>query len=98
MCWSAARNAAALRRAKWRLHESLRHHPPLRTQVLDRSGDPRSALLQIRLLLFHLADAADFGFQRGFQDGHKAASDWLVNLDHEVTRMQKTIQDEEKQP
>jgi hypothetical protein len=31
-----------------------------RAQVLDRSGDPRTALLQIRLFLFHLADAADF--------------------------------------
>jgi hypothetical protein len=31
-----------------------------RAQVLDRSGDPRSALLQIRLLLYHLAEAADF--------------------------------------
>jgi hypothetical protein len=31
-----------------------------RTQVLDRSGDPRTALLQIRVFLFHLAEAADF--------------------------------------
>jgi hypothetical protein len=31
-----------------------------RAQVLDRSGDPRTALLQIRLFLFHLANAADF--------------------------------------
>jgi hypothetical protein len=31
-----------------------------RAQVVDRSGDPRTALLQIRLFLFHLADAADF--------------------------------------
>jgi hypothetical protein len=31
-----------------------------RTQVLDRSGDPRSALLLMRLFLFHLAESADF--------------------------------------
>ena len=38
------------------------------------------------------------GYQRGFQEGHTAADNWWLNWEHEVTRTQKSIQNEERWP
>lgn len=54
--------------------------------------------LHYRLRKHSFMEGEKNGYQRGFQEGHTAADNWWMNWEHEVTRTQKSIQNEERWP
>jgi len=43
-------------------------------------------------------EGSKLGYQKGFQEGHKAADDWWMNWEREVCKAREVIRNEEGWP